>query len=88
MAWGEAGLRARSGTTDPDRDLHALRDREGMGKPAYPPQGVGTPVLFEAVRAKERHFKKFSFNAGLEGVLQSGLEGLLHIVPFTRHGRR
>ena len=27
-------------------DLHALRHREGMGKPAFPPQGVGTPVLF------------------------------------------
>src|SRR5580693_8561710 len=26
-------------------DLQALRDNEGMGKPASPPQGVGTPVL-------------------------------------------
>jgi hypothetical protein len=25
-------------------DLHALRHREGMGKLAFPPQGVGTPV--------------------------------------------
>jgi hypothetical protein len=27
-------------------DLHALRRREGMGEPAFPPQGVGMPVLF------------------------------------------
>jgi hypothetical protein len=26
-------------------DLHALRHREGMGKRAFPPQGVGTPVF-------------------------------------------
>ena len=26
--------------------LHALRHREGMGKPALPPQGVGTPFFF------------------------------------------
>jgi hypothetical protein len=30
--WGT--IRAGSGTTDPDHDLHALRHREGMGKPA------------------------------------------------------
>jgi hypothetical protein len=27
-------------------NLHALRHREGMGKRAFLPQGVGTPVLF------------------------------------------
>jgi hypothetical protein len=27
-------------------DLHALRRREGMGEPAFPPQGVGMPVCF------------------------------------------
>jgi hypothetical protein len=27
-------------------ELHALGHREGMGEPALPPQGVGTPVLF------------------------------------------
>src|SRR5271165_101427 len=43
-------------------DLHALRHREGMGKLAFPPQGVGTPVLlvercaggFESQRLKAR----------------------------------
>jgi hypothetical protein len=27
-------------------DLQALRRREGMGEPAFPPQVVGMPVLF------------------------------------------
>lgn len=26
-------------------DLHALGHREGMGKSAFPPQGVGAPIL-------------------------------------------
>jgi hypothetical protein len=30
-------------------ELHALRHHEGMGKPAFPPQGAGTPVLFFGV---------------------------------------
>ncbi len=37
-------------------DLHALRRREGMGEPAFPPQGVGMPVLFlgdDVVRFEE-----------------------------------
>jgi hypothetical protein len=34
-----------SGGKFSDRDLHALRYREGMGKRAFPPQGVGTPVF-------------------------------------------
>jgi hypothetical protein len=35
-----------------DRSLHALRHREGMGKPGFPPQGVGTPVLFGAKKPR------------------------------------
>jgi hypothetical protein len=34
-------------------DLHALRRREGMGEPAFPPQGVGMPVCsFAGAAAK------------------------------------
>ena len=50
----EAGLCVRQSCTD----LHALRRREGMGEPAFPPQGVGMPVCFlggaEVRRLKRR----------------------------------
>src|SRR5437879_1285990 len=40
--WGR--IRGRS-EENSDRELHALRHREGMGKSALPPQGVGAPVF-------------------------------------------
>ncbi len=47
--WGR--IRGRS-EENSDRELHALRHREGMGKSALPPQGVGAPVflLLEMLR--------------------------------------
>ncbi len=66
-------------------DLHALRHREGMGKPAFPPQGVGTPVLF--CKTDHQTWQAFS---GIMGwpVLQPKAwpnSGIFCTTPFTRN---
>ena len=44
--WGSGMMKVEISTGLLISDLQALRHREGMGKRAFPPQGVGTPVLF------------------------------------------
>jgi hypothetical protein len=62
-------------------DLHALRRREGMGEPAFPPQGVGMPVCF--LEWLETPGLKPSSISALHGAKAPLFRGIAAVDPYA-----